>query len=110
MRSSPAVSHDAASPNRGESYSRLVARYFWRSRLNRLALYVVLVLCGLALVADFLAADKPIFASLNGESHWLPNLVDTPALRMLDNQRLMRRMGTERLGGSPARSVRLQHP
>ena len=79
----------------GESYSRMIVRHFWRLRLNRIALAVVLVLCGLALVADFLASDKPIVLSMEGETYWFPNVVEAPSLRIYDNQRLVRRLAPD---------------
>ena len=88
----PSIGPPAGAP--GASYSHLVARHFWKSHLNRLATGAVFALCLLGLAADFLASDKPIYLSMDGESHWFPNLFDSPSLRMLDNHRL-----TDRLEG-----------
>jgi peptide/nickel transport system permease protein len=49
-------------------------------------------LVALALGADFVASDKPLYVELGGEVYVLPNLFDPPALRRHDNQSLTRTM------------------
>ena len=82
----------AVRPATTQSYLRIVRRQLWRYRLNRVAVYVIAALIGLAARADFVASDKPLVAHFHGELYLLPNLRDPPGLRMYDNQLLMRAM------------------
>jgi peptide/nickel transport system permease protein len=85
---------DHSEPRRAgtQSYLRIVGRQLWRYRLNRVAVYVIGALIGLAASADFVASDKPLVAHFHGTTYLLPNLRDPPGLRMYDNQLLMRAM------------------
>ncbi len=74
--------------NLPETYLRMVSREYMRHRLHRLSLHAIMSLALLALVADFVACDRPILLSFRGTLYLLPNLVDPPALRAYDNQRL----------------------
>ncbi|MEM9191205.1 MAG: ABC transporter permease [Myxococcota bacterium] len=77
----------------GESYRQMVWRLFWKSKLNKVALIVVVLLLILAAVADFLASDKPIYVALDGETYWFPNITDPPELRIFNNQLLEENLG-----------------
>jgi peptide/nickel transport system permease protein len=77
----------------GESYWSLVRRQFWKYRLNRIALVIMGGIVLVALFADFLASDKPIYVELDGESYWFPNVLDPAELRIYDNQLLEERLG-----------------
>lgn len=50
----------------GETYGAFVRRQFRKNRFGVLSLYVVLALAFVAIFADFLANEKPIIASYNG--------------------------------------------
>lgn len=54
-------------PERGESYGRMVWRQFRRNSLGMLSLGFVGLLAAVAILADFLANDKPIVAAVRGE-------------------------------------------
>lgn len=62
-------------------------RWVWRQvsspRLAgaRLPLAWLLLLSGMALGADFLASDKPLYLDTATERYWLANIVDPPGLR-----------------------------
>ncbi len=73
----------------GLSYGQLVWQQFRRSRLNRVALGIILFIVALALSADFIASDKPIVAHFEGRLYILPNLVSPPELRVYDNSLLV---------------------
>jgi peptide/nickel transport system permease protein len=68
-------------------------RQFLARRVNRIALGVVLVLVAVAMLADFVAAERPLLLYFHGELYWLPNLSSPPALRIYDNQVLQTVMG-----------------
>ena len=73
-------------------YGRSVWRSFWRSGWNRVGLVVIAFLTLVALAADFLASDRPIWLKYDGEHYPFPNLVDYPELRPLTNDVLRRTM------------------
>lgn len=79
----------------GESYWQLVRRQFWKYRLNRLSLYVMIFIGLIALFADFLSSDKPIYLDFQGETYFLPNLTEPAELRIYDNQMLEERLGPD---------------
>lgn len=76
-------------PAPSEAYWSIVKRQFWKRRINRVSLYLAALVAFVALVADFIASDKPIIASFQGETYLLPNVTDPPGLRAYDNQRLL---------------------
>lgn len=89
----PDRTKDVQGPDRmSRSYWQMVRRLFWKRRLNRMAAYVIAGIFVLAGTADFLASDKPILLSLDGETYILPNVFDPPELRIYDNQRLVEAM------------------
>ena len=88
-----ATKEKAVKVRHGESYWRYVRRQFWKYRINRVALVVFGLVALVAVFADFLASDKPIYVSLDGESHWFPNVLDPAELRIYDNQLLEERLG-----------------
>ena len=51
----------------GESYGAFVKRQFKKSRMGLWSLYFVMVMSCVALMADFLANDKPLIAQYKGE-------------------------------------------
>ncbi len=51
----------------GESYGAFVKRQFKKNRMGLWSLYFVLVMSVIALMADFLANDKPLMAQYKGE-------------------------------------------
>lgn len=67
-------------------------RGFWRSGWNRAGLVVIALLALVALGADFLASDRPIWLKYRGEHYPFPNLIDYPELRPLTNDVLRRTM------------------
>ena len=71
----------------------LVCQQFVVRRMNRLALYLVLLLLIVALFADFLASEQPIILKLHGHFFWFPNVVTPGALRVYDCRLLHRAMG-----------------
>lgn len=78
----------AAPPRLGRS----VWRSFWRSGWNRAGLLVIACLTLVAVAADFLASDRPIWLKYDGEHYPFPNLIDYPELRPLTNDVLRRTM------------------
>ncbi len=85
----------AADEHESESYGAMIWRQYRKSKLNSLALLVIGALVLLGVVADFLAADKPIYLSMDGETYWFPNQFETPELRIYDNQMILERLGPE---------------
>jgi peptide/nickel transport system permease protein len=65
-------------------------RRFCRRPRSRFGLAVLTGLVCVAACADFLASDRPIWLQYRSRTYWLPNLIDYPALRGFDNQRLLR--------------------
>ena len=65
--------------------SRSTWRIFWRSGWNRAGLLTVALLVLIAVFADFLASDKPIWLKYDGRHYPFPNLIDYPELRPLTN-------------------------
>lgn len=53
-----------------QTYWSLVKHQFRKNKLAVIALYIVFVLVAIALLADFLANNKPIYAKLNGEIYF----------------------------------------
>jgi peptide/nickel transport system permease protein len=62
-----------------------LGRYFSRPT-NTIALSFLLAVALVAILADFLASDKPIACDLDGRLYMFPNLVEYPALADQDNQ------------------------
>lgn len=60
--------------------------------MRRLARLAVFAAVAAALGADCLAADRPIVLHLDGDTYWLPNLIDYDDLEGLRGERLRRRM------------------
>jgi peptide/nickel transport system permease protein len=77
----------------GESYGHMVWRLFWRAKLNRVALGIIGLLFVVALFADFLASEKPIYADVGGETYLFPNVFDPAGLRVYNNQLLLANLG-----------------
>lgn len=66
----------ATKPKRKQSYWRLVWRQFRRGKMAMASL-VVLVLIGVtAVIAPFLAHEKPLYMKYNGKTYWAPNVID----------------------------------
>lgn len=61
-------------------------------RLQRVALYAVLLLVGIALLADFIASELPILLYFSGKLYWFPNLHTPNEIRIYDNHSLHRAM------------------
>ena len=93
--SSPVAPIPTAPDPKERGYWRMVRRLFWKRRLNRIATYVILLIMGIAVFADFLASDKPILLSLDGEVYVFPNVFNPPELRIYDNLRLLDEMGED---------------
>jgi peptide/nickel transport system permease protein len=53
-------------------------------RVNRYAIGLCVLVCLMALAADFLASDQPVFLIFGGRWYWFPNLFDAPQLRIYD--------------------------
>lgn len=71
-----------------------VWRQVTQRRIQRVALYVVLVLVLIALFADFLAAGQPILLHFSGRLYWFPNLHAPNEIRIYDNYSLRASMRT----------------
>ena len=54
----------------GRSYWSIVRREFRKNKLAMWALYGLLVLLIVALLADFIANEKPIYCKIEGETYW----------------------------------------
>lgn len=67
-----------------QGYWRLVWRQFRRNPLAMFGLALVLALFLVALVAPFLAGEKPIYMTLDGNAYWFPNIVDYAGLLEID--------------------------
>jgi peptide/nickel transport system permease protein len=80
----PATGTQPPSYAPAQGYYAIVWRQFWRRRLNRAALWVILVLVLLALAADLLASDRPLVLSFEGRLYLLPNLIYYPELQIFD--------------------------
>lgn len=59
---------------------------------RKLAAGVVIASLVVALLASFIASDRPLVLRYDGTTYWLPNLIDYDALRGLRGDRLRRRM------------------
>jgi peptide/nickel transport system permease protein len=70
-------------------YYALVGSQFWRRRVNRVALATIALIVLVALLADFLASDKPILLYFRGEFFILPNLFRYPKLQIYDMRLLL---------------------
>jgi len=86
---------EAQATAQSRSYWKMVRRLYWKRRMNRVATYIIGAIFLLALSADFLASDKPILLSFEGETYVLPNLFEPPALRAYTNASLLEEMGDE---------------
>ena len=53
-----------------ESYSALVKKQFKKNTLAVISVYIVIALILVAIFADFLAYEKPLYVEYNGESHF----------------------------------------
>ncbi|HEY3449471.1 MAG TPA: ABC transporter permease [Myxococcales bacterium] len=77
-----------SAPLAGRSrFARLRSRYR-RRFVHRLGLGFVLALFAVALLADFIASDKPLAVRRGGQTWLFPNLTDPKELRQEDNQSL----------------------
>ncbi|MHC4124981.1 MAG: ABC transporter permease [Planctomycetota bacterium] len=56
--------------NWGTSYGQMVSREFFKSRLNTLCLVFIIFLFTVAVLAPFLANDKPYFIRIDGQLHF----------------------------------------
>ena len=72
---------------RKQSYWRLVAGQFRRNLLAMGGLGLVLLLFVVAVVAPFLASDRPLFMVREGKTYWLPNVFDYADLKAVDFRR-----------------------
>lgn len=59
--------NDAAEQQKKQSYWSYVQRQFRKNTMAMISVYIIGILIGLALFADFIANDKPIIASYKGE-------------------------------------------
>lgn len=80
-------------PGRGRGLRRLLSRLGarWTTRWSGA---VLVLLLGVALFADCLASDLPLFLRFRGELYVLPNVTRPGALRPHDNHTLAREMGS----------------
>ena len=86
------AAEEQSQAHESESYWSYVWRQFRRSRLNLAAVLAIAVVVLLAVFADFLASDKPLYVKLDGQSYVLPNLFDPPELRLYTNQMLLEKL------------------
>lgn len=82
----------AASKKKVEGYWARVWRQFRRRGLNILGLTIIASLVVVAAFADFIAADKPILLKYEEKLWVLPNMIDYPELRGVDNRSLRKDM------------------
>lgn len=59
-----------SSDDKLESYSALVKKQFKKNTLAVISVYIVIFLIVMALFADFIAYEKPLYVKYNGESHF----------------------------------------
>jgi peptide/nickel transport system permease protein len=78
---------EALPAQKSPGYWRLVARQYRKRKMAVAALFFLLFLGITAIVAPFLASDRPIYMVLDGKSYLFPNLVDYKALRSVDFRR-----------------------
>jgi len=98
-----AIADGSMTEGAAESKPAQISKSYWaevwfqyrRYWLNRLALVVIAFIGLVAIFADFLASDKPIAVSLDGETYLMPNVFEEPELRIYDNQLLFEKMGPE---------------
>jgi peptide/nickel transport system permease protein len=72
-----------------------VWKQFRRGKLAMAGLVMVVLFFVVAVLADFLASDKPILLGFRGQLYILPNITSPPALRQYDNQTLEKQMGDD---------------
>ena len=56
--------------HRGGPYSQRIKKQFWQHRSARWSVYVLGILAFIAVFADFLANEKPIYCVYQGETYW----------------------------------------
>jgi len=71
-----------------QSYWRVVMRQFFKRRISRVGLWLVLGFLLAAVGADFVASEKPILMRTHGRVYVLPNLVRYYDILHLTNQEL----------------------
>jgi len=67
-----------------QSYWRLIARQFRRNILAVLGLVIILLLFAVAILAPFLANDKPFYVVKEGKTYWFPNVIKHRDLLSVD--------------------------
>lgn len=65
-----AAEHLAGQPSGGQSYRAIVRQQFRKNRMAVWSLRVLYVLAFIALMADFIANEKPLYCKLDGEIHF----------------------------------------
>lgn len=65
-------------------YWRLIARQFRRNILAVLGLVIILLLFAVAILAPFLANDKPFYVVKEGKTYWFPNIIKHRDLLSVD--------------------------
>lgn len=79
-------------PTRRQSFASRVWRQFRRRKLSMAGLFVIVSLAIVAVFADFIASDRPIVLHYQGQTWLLPNMIDYPQLRVVDNRYLREHM------------------
>jgi peptide/nickel transport system permease protein len=69
-KSQEELRREASRRNVTQTYWSLVRHQFKKNKIAVAALYIVFVLFGVAILADFLANDKPIYTQYNGTSYF----------------------------------------
>jgi len=69
---------------RNESYWRLVGRQFRKNRLSVFGLFLVAFLFLVAILAPFIAEERPIYLERAGKTYWFANIIDYEDLLRVD--------------------------
>ena len=75
---------DSSPKIRKQSYWRLVGRQFSKNRMAMAGLFIIGALCVVALLAPFLAEDRPLFLVRDGKTYWFANVIEYKELVNFD--------------------------
>ncbi len=78
---------DSLPANRAVGYWQIVARQFAKRRVATAAMVALLVLGLVAIIAPFLASDRPLYMVKDGQHYLFPNWINYRDLRWVDFRR-----------------------
>lgn len=81
---SDAAHSKAAARRLKQGYWRIVGRQFRKKPIAVLCVFTLLLMGLVALLAPFLAGEKPIYAVVDGQAYWLPNCFNYKSLANFD--------------------------